>query len=86
MWGCVVLGIAAAALLLIFMDKILAWIGASADTWELARSYLTIVSLCGPFVPAGNCYSNILRAEGQATKAMMGMLIGNLLTVILDRL
>lgn len=84
MWGCVALGVAVAALLLIFMDNILVLIGASADTWDLARNYLTIVALCGPFVLIGNCYSNILRAEGQATKAMMGMLIGNLLNVILD--
>ena len=31
-----------------------------------------------------NCYSNILRAEGQSGKAMMGQLLGNLLNVILD--
>ena len=31
-----------------------------------------------------NCFSNILRAEGQAAKAMLGQIIGNLLNVILD--
>lgn len=31
-----------------------------------------------------NCYSNIIRAEGQSGKAMMGQLLGNLLNVILD--
>lgn len=39
---------------------------------------------CGPFVLIANCYSNVLRAEGQSTKAMMGMLIGNLLNIVLD--
>lgn len=31
-----------------------------------------------------NCFSNILRAEGEATKAMTGQIIGNLLNVALD--
>ena len=76
--------IALSAWMLIFMDQILALVGASADTWELAKSYLTIVTCCGPFVLISNCYSNIIRAEGESGKAMMGQLLGNLLNVILD--
>lgn len=72
------------ALFLIFMDQILALIGASAETWDYARTYLTIVSFSGPFVLIANCYSNVIRAEGQSGKAMMGQLLGNLLNVILD--
>ncbi|MGN0976989.1 MAG: MATE family efflux transporter, partial [Faecousia sp.] len=67
-----------------FLDQLLGLMGASADTWEYARSYLCIVTACGPFVLVANCYSNVLRAEGQPNVAMMGMLIGNLLNVILD--
>lgn len=72
------------ALFLIFMDQILAMIGASAETWDYAKTYLTIVSCSGPFVLIANCYSNVIRAEGQSGKAMMGQLLGNLLNVILD--
>lgn len=84
MWGCVVVGIAMSALFLIFMEQILALIGASADTWELTKTYLTIVALGGPFILISNCYSNIIRAEGKAKNAMMGQIIGNLLNVVLD--
>lgn len=84
MWGCVFVGVGMSVLFWLLMDPLLALIGASPDTWDMARSYLMIVTLCGPFVLIGNCFSNILRAEGQATRAMMGMLIGNLLNVILD--
>ena len=84
MWGCVAVGVLMSALFLIFMDQILALIGASAETWEYARTYLTIVSFSGPFVLIANCYSNVIRAEGQSGKAMMGQLLGNLLNVILD--
>ena len=84
MWSCVGVGLAVSAFFLVFMDRILGWIGASPDTWELAKSYLTIVSLGGPFVLIGSCCSNVIRAEGQPGKAMMGQLLGNLANVVLD--
>ena len=84
MWSCVAVGIVMSAGFLLFMNQILILIGASADTWEPAKTYLTIVALGGPFVLISNCYSNILRAEGQPTKAMVGQVLGNLLNVVLD--
>ena len=84
MWCCVAIGVLMSALFLIFMDQILTMIGASAETWDYAKTYLTIVSCSGPFVLIANCYSNVIRAEGQSGKAMMGQLLGNLLNVILD--
>ena len=64
MWSCVAVGLVMTALFLLFMDQILVLAGASGDTWEAAKTYLTIVSLCGPFVLISNCYSNVIRAEG----------------------
>lgn len=84
MWSCVAVGAVMSVLLLIFMDQILWMMGASPDTWDFAKTYLTIVSLSGPFVLIANCYSNVIRAEGQSGRAMMGQLLGNLLNVILD--
>ena len=84
MWSCVVVGVAMSAVFLLFTDKILMLVGASNDTWEYAKTYLMIVSFSGPFVLIANCYSNVVRAEGQSGKAMMGQLLGNLLNVILD--
>ncbi len=84
MWSCIIVGTAMSALFLIFMDQILALVGASADTWVYAKTYLSIVSLGGPFTVISNCYSNVIRAEGNSGQAMMGQLLGNLLNVILD--
>lgn len=84
MWSCVIVGIITIILFQVFMDNILSLIGASPDTWELAKTYLSIVVCCGPFVLISSCYSNILRAEGQSGKAMMGQLIGNVVNIILD--
>ena len=84
MWGCVTVGVVISAVFLLLMEQILELIGASADTWGPARTYLTIVALGGPFVLISSCFSNILRAEGQPNKAMMGQILGNLLIVLLD--
>lgn len=84
MWSCIIVGIIMAALFLIFMNPILALVGASSDTWNLAKTYLSIVICSGPFVLISNCYANVVRTEGESGKAMMGQLLGNLLNVILD--
>lgn len=84
MWSCVGVGVVMSILFWVLIDQILTIMGASPDTWDYAKTYLQIVAGCGPFVLIANCYSNVLRAEGQSTKAMMGMLIGNLLNIVLD--
>ena len=86
MWMCVVSGIILTGAVLIFMEDILTLIGASGDTWEYARRYLSIVAFGGTFQMISTCFSNILRAEGQAGRAMMGQVIGNLLNIVLDPL
>lgn len=86
MWSCVIVGVIVSVCMLIFVDPILSLIGASADTWDLAETYLVIVACCGPFVLISNCFSNIVRTEGEPAKAMMGTLIGNLLNTALDPL
>ena len=83
-WGCVFVGILLAVLILIFIDPILKLIGASADTYEYAKSYLSIIVFAGPFVLISNCYGNVVRTEGKSGKAMLGLLLGNLVNVILD--
>lgn len=84
MWGCVAVGVLMSAGMLMFVDPILSLVGASEDTWSLAKTYLVIDVCCDPFVLISNCYANVIRTEGESAKAMMGTLIGNLLNVVLD--
>lgn len=84
MWGCVVVGILCSVLILLCMDPLLSLMGVSSETYSHVKNYLVIVSFGGVFIMISNCFSNILRAEGEATKAMTGQIIGNLLNVILD--
>ncbi len=84
MWSCVVVGAVMVALFLIFMEPILTLMGVSADLHDHVKTYLTIVTFGGPSVLISNCYSNVIRAEGQSRKAVMGQMLGNILNVILD--
>lgn len=84
MWGCVAVGIVMAIIIFAFMDPILKMLGASANTMEYAKEYLSIVTMAGPFVLLSNCFANIIRSEGKAGMVMIGQLGGNLLNVILD--
>ena len=84
MWACIGVGLAGMAAFLLGMDGILAVIGTSPDTAEYTRTYLEIVTLSAPFVLIGNCFSNIVRAEGRSAMAMIGPVAGNLTNVILD--
>lgn len=83
-WSSAGIGILMTALLLAFSDKLAIGLGATDNTFEYANTYLKITIGCGAFSMVANCASNLLRAEGQAMKAMTGTLIGNLLNVILD--
>ncbi|MCI8428554.1 MAG: MATE family efflux transporter [Lachnospira sp.] len=83
-WTSLVVGVVSMIVIWIFNTPICRAIGASDDTIEYAAQYLTIVALGIPFLIISNAFSNIIRAEGQATKAMMGMIIGNLINIVLD--
>lgn len=73
-----------AAFFLLGMDFILSWCGANEDTAGFARSYLSWVALGSPFVVTSVIFSNLVRAEGSAKTAMLGMMIGTVANIILD--
>ncbi len=84
MWSCVAVGAVFMAVLWIFLDDVTVMLGASENSIELTENYLRIAIGCGIFSMISNCFSSIVRTEGEAMKAMTGTLIGNLLNMILD--
>ena len=84
MWACVAVGGIMMVVLWIFLDDITVMLGASTDSIRLTKDYLCIAIGCGIFSMISNCFSSIVRTEGEAMKAMTGTLIGNLLNMILD--
>lgn len=83
-WTGLSIGIVSMILIWIFAKPVCRLIGASDDTLEYTVQYLTIVATGIPFLIVSNSFSNIIRAEGHANKAMSGMIIGNLLNIVLD--
>ena len=84
LWGCVAVGLVIMALLWIFLDDVTVMLGAGENSLKLTKDYLRIVAGCGIFSMIANCFSSIVRTEGEAMKAMTGTLIGNLINMILD--
>ena len=84
MWACVAVGAFFMALLWIFLDDVTVMLGASEESMKLTKDYLGIAIGCGVFSMISNCFSSIVRTEGEAMKAMTGTLIGNLINMILD--
>lgn len=83
-WTGLGIGILAMIVIFIFAEPVSRAIGASDDTAGYASQYLRIVSTAIPFLIISNSFSNIIRAEGKANIAMMGMLIGNMMNIVLD--
>ena len=76
-WTGLGIGIIAMIVIFLFAEPVSRAIGASDDT-------MRIVSTAIPFLIISNSFSNIIRAEGKANIAMMGMLIGNMMNIVLD--
>lgn len=83
-WTGIIIGTVSMILIWIFVKPICRVIGASAGTLEYAAQYLNIVAVGIPFLIVSNTFSNVIRSEGNAKIAMMGMIIGNLTNIVLD--
>ncbi len=78
------LGVIMMLLFLFGMDGILHMIGASENTIDYARTYLTYVAFGGPFIMFSTAFANILRSEGAAKESMIGNMIGTITNIVLD--
>lgn len=83
-WTGLAIGVISMILILLFCEPVCRLIGASDDTIGYAVQYLSILAFGIPFLIVSNAFSNIIRSEGQANKAMMGMIVGNLINIVLD--
>lgn len=85
-WTGLCVGIVGMFVIWVLIDPICAMIGTSPDTVGYAKEYLNIVALGVPFLVVSNSFSSIIRSEGKANIAMMGMILGNVTNIILDPL
>jgi putative MATE family efflux protein len=83
-YGCVGIAIIAGVISLIFMTQVLKILGASENTEDFARQYMTYISAGSILVVLANSLSNLIRSEGAAKNSMIGMMIGTIVNIVLD--
>jgi putative MATE family efflux protein len=85
-YSTLIIGAAMTTLMLIFKAPILDMIGASPDTFTYADDYFTIVCLFSIVMILNISMQGLVRSEGAATEAMLGMVVGLGLNIALDPL
>lgn len=86
-WGGILLPVLYAAVIGLFMDPILGFLGASEQSIVFARQYCTYVIILGgiPIVDS-LVAAHILRNSGYAKKASFGLSLGAVLNIVFDPL
>ena len=77
-------GAAVSVLGLLFMNPLLRLLGSTETILPYARQYVFWVLLAGPLLSGSCVLNNILRYEGQAFYAMIGLMTGGILNMIGD--
>ena len=83
-WTGFVTGVISMFLIWVLNKPICLLVGASDETMAYTSEYLSILAVSIPFLIISNMFSNIIRSEGYAQKAMVGMIIGNVANIVLD--
>ena len=79
-----VIGIVIASSVAPFSGMILAGLGATGETAAIAQRFLLIVLISNPLLTVGMAFSAVLRAAGNARRAMWVTLSGGIATAVLD--
>jgi putative MATE family efflux protein len=80
----VIVSVVVACALLLFASSILTLLGATGRTHAVAHSILIITLPSGSLMALGMCLSGLLRADGDAKRAMYVTLAGGIATAIFD--
>ncbi|WP_040950986.1 MATE family efflux transporter [Gorillibacterium massiliense] len=68
------------------IDPIVHGLGATPDSFEFTKDYVTIMFLGSPFVVLFFTLENIVRSEGAVITSMVGMILSVVVNIILDAL
>ncbi len=84
--SCFIAGLVFMTLGLIFMDPFLRLMGATETILPDARSYFLYIAIASPFIMTSLVLNNLMRFQGNAAMAMIGILAGAILNIGLDPL
>ncbi|WP_172200517.1 MATE family efflux transporter [Saccharibacillus qingshengii] len=85
-YGSLLLGLIAIAVGLPLIDPIVHGLGATSNSFEFTKDYVTVMLIGSPVVVLCFTLENIVRSEGAAMTSMIGMLISVVVNIALDAL
>lgn len=85
-FSCFITGLLFMSLGLIFMDPLLRMMGATDTILPDARAYFLYIAIASPFIMTSLVLNNLMRFQGNASMAMIGILAGAILNIGLDPL
>lgn len=85
-WGCALVSLIYSLCVLLFINPFVDFLGGSnPEVHILAREYLIWTVVIGGFVTSMNALlAHLIRSEGNASKASIGVIAGGVLNIILD--
>lgn len=83
-FGALLSGLIILTVGLIFLEPLMLLLGSNQDVLPHAKSYAFFILLAAPLMTSSCVLNNILRYEGRANLAMIGLTTGGLLNIALD--
>lgn len=83
-FAALIVGVIGSILGLAFLNPLLRLLGSTETVLPYARSYGIFILIAAPFTIAGFVLNNIMRYEGKAHLAMVGLSAGAILNILLD--
>ena len=83
-WGSVIVGAVFAGLGLLFVHPLVSVLGADGTAMSATTSYVTVMLCFVPVLAAAFCLEQIVRAEGAARAAMIGLITSTVANVVFD--
>lgn len=83
-WASLIFGGIFGFVLLLGAETVLGLLGANAEIWGYAHTYMSILAVGAPIMIFTSAYGNIIRAEGAVRQAMRGNLMSTITNIVLD--
>ena len=85
-WSSIGTGVLIGIFGLLFLDSLMTILGSTPTILPFARTYAIFILIAGPAMTSGCVMNNILRYEGKAFYAMIGLTSGGILNIFGDYL
>ncbi len=83
-YSMLVVGVVIVIFSLLGINVILSLLGATNNTWEFTKQYVTVISIGTPCIILSCALRGIVRSVGASRQAMIGNMIGTITNIILD--